>query len=135
MARQSKWYAIRDQAEHRRQLADRRYDRLQLEHLRLLDRADSRRSKSWRARDLHAAAKVERRIDRAYRDRERWTRERDRADRQIDALERKRGRRKKEKPPVKKPCYEYLLKVSYDGGKRRHGRKHHSVWWDVRFRK
>jgi hypothetical protein len=133
MARQSKWYGIRDSAEHRRELADARYDRLQLEHLRVLDRADSRRSKSWRSRDLREAAKIERRIDRAYRDRENWTRERDRAQTQIDALER-RQRKRKEKPKPVKAVYEYVLKVRYDGGKRRHGRRSHSVWWDVRFR-
>lgn len=132
MARTSKWYAIRENALHRVALADARVDRHTVEVYRLQDRADTRKSKAWRSRDLALARRASARADRAYRDRHKWQQIADRAQREIDKL-----KRRKEKPKKRKDCWEYILKVKYDGGKRQKGRqrKHHSVWWDVRLRK
>jgi hypothetical protein len=133
MARTSKWFAIREHALHRAALADARYEGHSLEALRLEDRADTRRSKAWRSRDMVLARKAQARAERAYRDRHKWNAVADRAQNQIDKLKRQKERR----PKKKKPCWEYILKVKYDGGKRQRGRarKHHSVWWDIRLRK
>jgi hypothetical protein len=132
MARTSKWFAIRDNALHRVALADARQERHSIEMYRLQDRADTRKSKAWRSRDLALARQAAARADRAYRDRHKWQTIADRAEREIDKLKK---RKRPPKPP--KPCWEYILKVKYDGGKRQRGRarKHHSVWWDVRLRK
>jgi hypothetical protein len=72
MARTSKWYAILENALHRVALAEARIDRHSIEMYRLQDRADTRKSKSWRARDLKLARQAAMRADRAYRDRHKW---------------------------------------------------------------
>lgn len=136
MARQSKWYAIEANALHRVALADARSERHSLEGYRLQDRADTRRSKSWRSRDIQLARAAFSRADRAYRDRQAWQSIADNARRQIDALERKQKKRREEPKPRRGKVHEYILKVQYDSRKRgKRSRHHHAVWWDVRFRK
>jgi hypothetical protein len=136
MARQSKWYAIEANALHRVALADARSERHSLEAYRLQDRADTRRSKAWRSRDMKLAQAAFARADRAYRDRQSWQGIADNARRKIEALERTQRKRREEPKPRRGKHHEYILKVQYDSRKKgKRNRKHHAVWWDVRFRK
>ncbi len=137
------------------ELAQQRWEHWTLEAQRAEDRADSRRSKAWRTRDLREAARADGLAARASADVEKWTeiaarlleREEREARRQRPA--RKTSAKKKaakkgapkrkrvaKKVPPPKPAkrYEYILKVSYEAGRKRSDKAHH-VWWDVRFRK
>jgi hypothetical protein len=104
------------------------------------DRADSRRSKSWRTRDLREAARAYALADRAANDAAKWAQVAADLIEKEERDEQRRERRRKKKippgPPKPAKRYEYILKVSYEAGRRKGDRaKNHHVWWDVRFRK
>jgi hypothetical protein len=131
--------------------ADLAYDRLifwQREAERLEDHADTLRSKAARTRGLREAEKARKLADRAAIEFQQWQQRAETLAKREE--EEARRRRRKKKPPKKKPpkkrkkkeppkepprrLYEYLLKVTYEPGRRQQARAH-AVWWDVRFRK
>ena len=116
-------------AAYRADLAYQRVVDWQAEAQRLEDHADTLRSKSARTRARNQAAKAARNADRAATEFLKWQAE---AEKLIAKEEKRRKRRKRVPPPAKR--YEYILKVSYETGRKRSDRAHH-VWWDVRFRK
>lgn len=112
--------------------ADLAYDRLtgwQREAQRLEDHADTLRSKAARTRALNQAEHARKNADRAAKEFLKWQGE---AEKLIRKEEKPKRKRRKVPPPVKR--YVYILKVSYETGRKRQDRAHH-VWWDVRFRK
>jgi hypothetical protein len=142
--------------------ADLAYDRLEYwraEAQRFEDRADTRRSKSARTREMNLARTAERNADRAAIEYQKWQHRAETlaAREELEARRRRRPIRvppkkkappkkkvakKKKKPkkttvipPIKRKRFEYLLKVSYEAGRRGASARAHNVWWDVRFRK
>lgn len=125
-------------AAYRAELAHQRMEYWRDLSQRSEDHADTLRSKAARTRWLKQADKEARNANRAAQEFEKWQAEAERLIAEEEKRERRRERRRKKKgppvpPPVKKK-YEYILKVSYETGRKRSDRAHH-VWWDVRFRK
>lgn len=121
-------------AAYRAELAYQRLEFWRTEAQRSEDHADTLRSKSARSKWLKKADQESRNADRAAKEFMKWQAE---AERLIGAEEKRVRRRRRRKPPISPPPpkrYEYILKVSYETGRKRSDRAHH-VWWDVRFRK